>query len=257
VSEPVAVVGAGASGQACAQALAGRARTVVVDRGPAAVADVRATAIRWDGRALLAVGPAGAVEIAAAALVIATGTRPLGAAELGLTGARPEGVLAAPAACELAAAGRFAPARPVVIGGGRWAARAVVALLAAGAAAVTVVAPAGLVVPLERSGRVALHERLAPVAVRGRERVERLECDGASFDCDSIVLANGLVPVRNVDGAVEGGERTVYAQAGVDPPSEAASRAAGEAAARAALALTGGEATIGPWSSSPSSPPSA
>jgi hypothetical protein len=64
-----------------------------------------------------------------------------------------------------------------------------------------------------------------------------------------VVLAHGLVPVRNVDGAVDGGERTVYAQPTADPPSAGGSRAAGEEAARTALALTGGAATIGPWSS--------
>jgi thioredoxin reductase len=257
VPEPVAIVGAGASGLACARALAGRARVVVVERGPVLGADVRATAIRWDGRTLVAVGPSVAVEIAVAALVIATGTRPLGAAELGLTGTRPAGVLPAPAACGLAAEGRFHPARPVVIGGGRWAARAVAELLAAGAETVTVVAPDGLLVPIERTGRLALHEGLTPLAVRGDPRVERLECDGAAFECDGIVLAHGLMPVRNVDGAVADGVRTVYAQPLDDPPAGSASQHAGAEAARAVLALTAGAATIGPWSSSPSSPPSA
>jgi len=253
VAETVAVVGAGRTGLACARALAGRARTVVVDRRPRPGADLRATAIRWDGGTLVAVGPGVAVEIPAAALVIAAGTRPLGPAELGLTGTRPAGVLPAPAACELAADGRFRPSRPVVIGGGRWAARAAAALAEAGAA-VTVVAPDGILVPVEA---VAVHERLTPVMIGGDHDVERLECDGATFACDAVVLAHGLVPVRNVDGAVDGGERVAYAQPTVDPPSEAISRAAGEEAARGALALTGTTATIGPWSSSPSSPPSA
>jgi thioredoxin reductase len=249
VADTIAIVGAGASGRACAAALAGRARTVLVERRPAPGADVRATAIRWDGRALLAMGRGGPVEIAAAALVVATGTRPLGPAELGLTGTRPAGVLPAATACELAADGRFQPVRPVVIGGGRWAARGVDALLAAGAETVTVVAPDGILVPMNESASVAVHDRLAPLAVRGDPRVERLECDGAAVECDGVVLAHGLVPVRNVDGAVDGGERTVYAQPTTDPPSAAGSRTAGEDAARAALALTGGAATIRPWSS--------
>ena len=100
--DTIAIVGAGASGLACAQALAGRARTVVVERRSELEADVRATAIRWDGRALLAMGPCGPLEVAAAALVVATGARPLGGAELGLAGTRPAGVVPAPAACELA-----------------------------------------------------------------------------------------------------------------------------------------------------------
>ena len=153
-------------------------------------------------------------------------------------------MLPAPAACELAAHGLFRPSSPVVIGGGRWAARAAAALVEAGAA-VTVVAPDGLLVPIHAP--VAVHERLTPLAVRGDPQVERLECDGAAFECDGVVLAHGLVPIRNVDGAVDGGERTVYAQPTADPPSEAAARKAGEHAARAALAITGGAATIGAW----------
>ena len=254
--DTIAIVGAGAIGRACAEALAGHARTVVVERGPAPGADVRATAIRWDGRALLAMGASGPVEIAAAALVIAAGTRPLGRAELGLAGTRPAGVLSAPAACELAAHGLFRPSNPVVIGGGRWAARAVTALLETGAA-VTVVAPDGLLVPTAASAAVAVHEGLTPLAVKGGAQVERLECDGAAVGCDGVVLAHGLTPVRNVDGAVHGGERTVYAQPTVDAPSDTASRIAGEDAARTALAITGSAATIGPWWSSPNSPPSA
>ena len=251
--DPIAIVGAGASGLACAKALSGRSTTVVVERGPAPAADVRATAIRWDGRTLRAMSPSGPVEIAAAALVIATGTRPLGRAELGIAGSRPRGVLPAPAACELAARGLFRPSRPVVVGGGRWAGRAVAALVETGAV-VTVVAPDGLLVPIDAP---AVHERLTPLAVRGDPQVERLECDGAAFDCDGVVLAHGLVPVRNVDGAVCGGERTAYAQPTLDPPSDGASRTAGVDAALTALAITGGAATIGPWSNSRNSPPSA
>ena len=255
--DPIAIVGAGASGVACAEALASRAGTVVVERRPGPGADVHATAIRWDGLTLLAMGVSGPVEIAAAALVIATGARPLGRAELGIAGSRPRGVLPAPAACELAAHGLFRPSNPVVVGGGRWAARAVDALLGAGAGTVHVVAPDGVLLPLPSSRRVSVHERLTPLAVRGDPEVERLECDGAAFDCDGVVLAHGLVPVRNVDGAVRRGERTVYAQPAADPSSETASRAAGEDAARAALAITGGTATIGPWLTSRNSPPSA
>lgn len=253
----VAVVGAGEAGLACTRELAGRARTVVVDRRPVAGADHEATAIRWDGAVLLAIGPAGPVEIAADALVIATGTRPLGRAELGLVGARPAGVISAPAACELAEQGLVRPARPAVIGGGEWAARAVAALVDAGAEHVTVVAPDGILTPLPPSGRISIREGLAPLSVGGDSQVERLECGGAAFDCDAIVLAHGLAPVRNVDGAVSNGVRTVYAQPLEDPRTGDGARRAGAEAAQAALALTGGQATIGPWWSSPSLPPSA
>lgn len=249
MADPVVIVGAGTSGLACTEALAGHAPTVVIDRLPVPGADLRATAIRWDGRAVTAVGPAGAAEIPAAALVIATGTRPLGRAELGIAGSRPAGVLPAPAACELAADGRFAPARPVVIGGGRWAARAVAALLEAGVSTVEVVAPDGVLVPLGGPAQVVVHEGLTPRAIHGDPHVEHLECAGGAFDCDAVVLAHGLAPIRNVEGAVDGGPRTVSAQPAADPADDTASHAAGRAAARAALALTGRAATIGPWSS--------
>jgi thioredoxin reductase len=257
VASVVAIVGAGEAGLACARQIAGRARTVVVDRRPVEGADHQATAIRWDGAVLLAMGPAGPVEIAAHALVIATGTRPLGRAELGLVGTRPAGVLSAPAACELADQGLVRPARPAVIGGGDWAARAVMALAGAGAEHVTVVAPDGILTPLPPSDRITVHEGLAPLSVGGDPQVERLECDAAAFDCDAIVLAHGLVPVRNVDGAVSEGVGTVYAQPLEDPRTEDGARRAGAEAAHAALALTGSQATIGPWWSSPNLPPSA
>lgn len=253
----VAIVGAGEAGLACARALAGRARTVVVDRRPAKGADLEATAIRWDGALLLAMGAAGPVEIAADALVIATGTRPLGRAELGLAGTRPAGVVPAPAACELAEQGLLRPARPAVIGGGDWAARAVAALVATGANEVIVVAPDGVRAPLAGSERVTVHEGLAPIGIAGDPVVEWLECDGATLACDAVVLAHGLTAVRNVDGAVSGGIRTVYAQPLDDPPTAAGSQRAGALAAQTALALTGSPATIGPWCSSPSLPPSA
>lgn len=243
----VAIVGAGEAGLACARALAGRARTVVVDRRPGEAADLEATAIRWDGSLLLAMGVAGPAEIAADALVIATGTRPLSRAELGLVGTRPRGVVSAPAACELAKQGLLRPGRAVVIGGGYWAARAVAALVAADANEVIVVAPDGVRVPLAGSQRVTVHEHLAPIGIAGDPVVARLECDGVTVSCDVVVLAHGLTAVRNVDGAVEDGVRTVYAQPLDDPPTAALSQRAGAEAAQTALALTGAQATIGPW----------
>ena len=54
------------------------------------------TAVRWDGRVLLAIGQDGPQHLTAAALVIATGARPLGRAELGIAGGRPAGVVAQP-----------------------------------------------------------------------------------------------------------------------------------------------------------------
>ena len=101
MSETVAIVGAGITGLACAETLED---AVVVDRIPVTGGvngwddpDTRrltgacrarfllgATATRWDGGALWVIGPGGVVRIAAAALVIAGGTRPQGRAQLGI-----------------------------------------------------------------------------------------------------------------------------------------------------------------------------
>src|SRR5437763_3564181 len=103
VPDAVAVVGAGITGLACAEALRGHAHVTIVDRVPVAggvhgweaaeTVDLAGrcgarmllgeTAVRWDGAELLIIGQDGPRRLAAAALVIATGTRPLGRAELG------------------------------------------------------------------------------------------------------------------------------------------------------------------------------
>ena len=58
----------------------------------------------------------------------------------------------------------------------------------------------------------------APVAVEGAARVAALRLDGGErVECDALVLAHGLAPLRNVDGAVWEGARTVYAQPAGDP----------------------------------------
>ena len=171
----VAVVGAGVTGLACADALAPRARAVVVDRIPvvggvlgwdhptsvelaaqATAAGARLhlgeTAIRWDGDTLMVVGQDGVRRIQAAALVIAAGSRPLGRAELGLTGPRPAGILPATVACHLSETGLLIGRRPAVIGGGDWAARALERLLHAGADTIEVIAPDGVLRPLPELG---------------------------------------------------------------------------------------------------------
>src|SRR5262249_4574206 len=103
-----------------------------------------ATAIRWDGEQLLVIGQDGAKWIPADVLGIATGTRPLGRAELGMPGPVPAGIVAATVACHLAENGLLVGRRPVVVGGGDWAHRAADELLHAGAESVTMACPDGL-----------------------------------------------------------------------------------------------------------------
>jgi Pyridine nucleotide-disulphide oxidoreductase len=248
----VAVVGAGVTGLACAARLAGDVRVCVLDRipvtggvhgwaAPESVAVTRAatgagarlelgvTAIRWDDGVLTAVGPGGVLRLEAAALVIAAGSRPLTRAELLLTGDRPAGVLPAPVACHLAENGLLAGRTPCVVGGGDWASRACVRLLEAGAHSVTVVAPDGVVRDLPAGVRRL--EGVWPTAVAGDARVTALIVGDERIDCDAVVLAQGLVPLRNVDGAVWDGPATVYAQPLNDPATVAAAEDAGARAA--------------------------
>jgi hypothetical protein len=258
VSDGVVIVGAGITGLACAAALG--ERTVVVDRIPvpggvhgwerpetAALVDrcagrllLGSTAIRWDGERLLAVGPAGVERLAATVLVVASGARPRGRAELGIAGDRPAGVVPATVACHLAENGLPVGRRPLILGGGDWAARAAHELLAAGATDVRVLAPDGLLRSMPPGAAVSEGGTVA--AVRGRRRVERVELsDGGELACDALVLAHGLVAARNVDGAVLHGTKVVYAQPLDDPASVAGAEAAGRACAEQVREMIGRE----------------
>lgn len=255
----VVIVGAGITGLSCAHELRGEAEVTLVDRVPVtggvhgwdepetreltAACGARmllgATAVRWDGGHLLVIGQDGAEQLPAAALVIATGTRPLGRAELGIAGPRPAGVVAATVAVHLAENGLLVGRRPLIVGGGDWAVRAAEELLDAGAESVTVACPDGVRASgLVGDGRMTVLPGARPAAVGGRPRVELVELAGGErVECDALVLAHGVVPLRNVDGAVWDGPRTVYAQPLADPASVEGARSAGSEAARAVRSL--------------------
>jgi thioredoxin reductase len=259
----VAIIGAGITGLACAAELGRHERVEVFDRipvpggvqgwrAPETIAAHRAaasagatmrlgvTAIRWEGDRLLAVGPEGVHRLTATALVVAAGTRPRTRAELGIAGGRPAGVVPAPVACHLAENGLLVGRRPCVVGGGDWAVRACHELLAAGARGVTVVAPDGLLRPAPADVRVVAG--VAPTAVEGGPRVTALLAGDERIDCDAVVLAHGLVPLRNVDGAVWDAPGVVFAQRLADPATVSGAREAGVRAAAEVRALLGSEA---------------
>jgi hypothetical protein len=258
VTPTVAIVGAGITGLSCAGALAGDARAVVLDRVPVpggvhgwdtpqtrqaveaarlagAVLHLGETAIRWDGRTLVSVGQDGVRSTPAVALVIAAGSRPLGRAELGLAGPRPAGILAATVACHLSETGVLIGRRPAVIGGGDWASRAVQRLFEAGAEAIELIAPGGVLRAIPDSPRLTVRSGAA-VAVEGGARVTAVRVEGGErIECDALVLAHSLAPLRNVDGAVWSGLRTVYAQPSGDPLTAGAAADAGARAAAEVL----------------------
>lgn len=255
---PVAIVGAGITGLACAHALRDVAEVTVVDRipvpggvhgweaaetrelAPVCGAHLRLgeTAIRWDGLRLLAIGQDGPQQLGAAALVIATGARPLGRAELGIAGGRPAGVVPATVACHLAENGLLVGRRPLIVGGGDWAMRAAGELRAAGAERATLVCPDGLLRerPNDDAVQVREHDRVVSVAGTPRVRTATL-ASGETLGCDAVVLAHGVAALRNVDGAVWAGDRAVYAQPLSDPATVAQARAAGAEAAAAVRSL--------------------
>lgn len=265
MADTVVIVGAGITGLSCAAALAGDADVVVIDRIPVpggvhgweqpdtgelvracgAELQLGVTATRWDGKRLLATGQDGPMWFDAAVVVVATGTRPLGRAELGIAGGRPAGILPAPAACHLAENGLIAGRRPAIVGGGDWALRAASELLHAGADAVTLVAPEGLLRAVPDDSRITVRERVRPVTVEGRPRVERVTLEsGEAIHCDGLVLAHGVTPLRNVDGAVWDAPGVVFAQPVADPASVAGARSAGAEAAQSVRSiLTQGEPT--------------
>jgi hypothetical protein len=254
----VLVVGAGLTGLSCAADLAADTPVEVLDRIPVtggvhgwraaetvsvtrsaraagAVLHLGVTAIRWEDGVLTGVGPEGVLRVAAEALVVAAGTRPLTRGELGLMGERPAGVVPAPAAYHLAENGLLVGRRPCVVGGGDWAARASHRLLDAGAREVTVVAPDGALRDLPAA--VRLVEGVHPTGIEGGPRVTALIAADDRIECDAVVLAHGVVPLRNVDGAVWDGRATVYAQPLADPASVASALEAGTRAAHEVRAV--------------------
>jgi NADPH-dependent 2,4-dienoyl-CoA reductase/sulfur reductase-like enzyme len=219
------VVGAGIAGLTVAEALAATQSVTVIDRLPAvggvlgyedpkvsaaakalrmagAAMLLGTTALRWREGRLLVAGPAGIEWLSADHLVIAAGARPAVAAEQGLAGPRLAGVYPAPLAIHLAEAGVGFGRRACVIGTGDWARRATDVLEHRGTEVIGISTDANAdpgfggswwagwrAVEVGGVGRVS---SLTVVRLGIRRRI----------DCDSVVLADGIRPLRNVDGAL-------------------------------------------------------
>jgi len=258
IEPDVAVVGAGQSGLIAARLLASTGFGVtVVERLPGpggqepeprtagrlAQEAVRAgarlqlgtLAVGWDGQRLDTMGVDGAERRPYAALVVATGTRPATRGELGIAGDRCAGIVPGSAAIHLAEAGVLLGWRPAIVGGGELASRCASLALAAGARAVTIIAPDGLRAPRPTGARVL--EGWSVDSARGAARLDTIVIvRGASRDvvrADALLLAAGRLPMRNVEGAVDGGHRVVFCHSSADPKREDDAHAAAASAAAA------------------------
>ena len=223
--ERVAVVGAGIAGLAAAAELAESRAVTLVDRLPAVGGEcgfdhpvVRSleaasrergasfllgtTALRWSGGRLLVAAPGSIRWLDADRLVFAGGCRPGTAAELRLAGSRLAGVASATVAIHLLDAGVQLGRNPILLGETDFAAEVAGRLRRMGTPV--------RVVALEAAATPAYADEWWPgwrgSRVRGIGRVAELEIARGDrrewLACDAVILADGIRPLRNIDGAV-------------------------------------------------------
>jgi thioredoxin reductase len=257
----VVVVGAGQCGLLAARSLASDWRVVLVERLPAAggqepehpgtdelydecvrrgvCALFGTLAVRYTGSAAQVLGVAGADEITCGALVVATGTRPSTRAEMGIGGDRAAGILPGPAALHLTDSGVLLGRRPVVLGRGQLAVRCADRLVEGGASAVTLVAAEPPTCAPAPGVRIVVGWR--PRSIHGNPRVSSIDLqrDGNSvrLQSDAVILADGRIPMRNVEGAVGPAPGVVFCQSRADPKQFSDARRCAEAAARSARSM--------------------
>jgi D-hydroxyproline dehydrogenase subunit alpha len=254
------VVGAGLCGLAAAARLAAQVRITLIDRLPVAggitagpaddaaqqltdacrEAGVRfmlgTTALRWRDNCLLVAGPhCGYTWLEGQRLVYAGGTRPSTAGELKLLGRRVAGVFPATVAHHLVEVGVKLGSFPLIVGGGNWG-RRMHAELKPSALRTTIVVPdmADAHAPFGDAWWPGWH----PSLIQGQDRVSSVVVTrdelSEMISCDALILAGGIRPMRNVEGAVFDDsvrDGVVFAQCAIETSTAEDRIAAGCAAA--------------------------
>ena len=248
------VVGAGWSGLLAARMLAGEGLAVtLVERLPApggqepepathglAKAARRAgadfvlgtLAVSLSGPVVETLGIGGAGSYRPDALVVATGTRPATAGELGVTGDRCAGILPGSAMIHLVESGVLPGWRPVVLGGGDLARHCAELCLRAGASGVSVVSPADRV--FAAGPGMDTYDGWRLVSIHGWPRVDHVLIERAGqvarVTGDAVILAHQRRAMRNIEGAIRDGGFVVGCHSTADPKTaDDAERTAREA----------------------------
>lgn len=237
MSPDVIVVGAGPSGLACAARIGRQAQVLLVDRIPVPGGEcgweaphirqlvreaeasgvdfeLGATALRWSSGRLLLAAPGNIRWVTSSWLVFAGGIRPDTASDLGLTGARPAGILPATVALHLLEAGEPLWRTACIIGDGPWGERIARRLSALGTTVHALTRTSTGVTWADRHTCIA--GAGDSLTVEGMPRVEAVRIDGprpSRVLCDAVILAGEGRPTRNIEGAIgEGSENTIFVQ---------------------------------------------
>jgi NADPH-dependent 2,4-dienoyl-CoA reductase/sulfur reductase-like enzyme len=253
----VVVVGAGEHGMLCAAKLArAGAEVTIVERLPAAGGQepqrsagklarsaaragarflLGTTAVQFGGMLVEVLGVNGESRLACDALVVATGSRPATRAELAITGDRCAGVVPGSAAVQLTQAGVLLGHRPLIAGSGEFAIRCAREQLAAGASEVSLTIPADS--PLAVGAGIRVYPGWRVLSVHGASRVEvavlRNHEESIRVLADALILAAGMRPMRNIEGAIEQRDGVFFCQ----PQGEAAGTQDAEPAASETVSL--------------------
>jgi pyruvate/2-oxoglutarate dehydrogenase complex dihydrolipoamide dehydrogenase (E3) component len=227
-------------------------------------------AVQYDGRTVDILGVDGAASLPCEALVVATGSRPATRAELGITGDRCAGVVPGSAALHLTQAGVLLGHRPLIAGSGAFAAHCARVQLAAGASEVTMTLPAHVPGEVSVPAGVRVFAGYRVASVHGTSRVEvavlhrengsadgaqeplrpegqaaRTEGEPQRIAADALILAAGMRPMRNIEGAITERDGVLFCQPEGEDRGEQAARAAATATCSLVLAKLAADQTSG------------